>query len=62
MNVDETNVIARRRSFLVGRTIEEVKGGIDEDGAAWTIIRLDNEREIHVLDTAPWVIVEPVIQ
>lgn len=45
------------RLSLVGRTVESVRFEVDplDDDESWTVLRLDDGREIHIRDESPWV-------
>lgn len=60
--MNDTDVILSRRDWLRGQTIEAVHGRLDADGDPWTVIVLDNGREVHISDHTPWILVEPQVQ
>lgn len=62
MKRNDTDVILSRRDWLRGRTVEAVGGGLDSEGHPWTVLTLDDGREVHISDDMPWVLVEPQIQ
>jgi hypothetical protein len=47
-----------REQFLTGRTIVAVKRPMHPDGTEWTVLLLDNGREVHILDDSRWVLVD----